>query len=268
MSDDRDLEDSSPAGLWEAAKDLMRWLFAAYGRPVDIVAMGPLTAKEHREISSWLAAVERIARRLLVVEASKLVGMLPAIVKRTAPPSTPRTAPRESKRIERDPENPSQWRVSFRVPMARNSGRDKLCSPTGELSRACATEGDCLAAGGFAASSGSSAFEASGNPPQSRRAPPGDPAPPWGSREAVDPLQGVSLRSAWPLAERIEAARRVLNDPAPYALRLARCLRGEPQRAAAIIQPERGSEAETLGRWAYGHALTHAREAVPAFDTS
>jgi hypothetical protein len=60
----------------------------------------------------------------------------------------------------------------------------------------------------------------------------------------------------------------VLNDPAPYALRLARRLRGEPRRAAAIVAPERGSEAETLGRWAYGHALEHAREAVPAFDTS
>ncbi|MGD2133766.1 MAG: hypothetical protein PVI23_13310, partial [Maricaulaceae bacterium] len=94
------------------------------------------------------------------------------------------------------------------------------------------------------------------------RAPPGDPAPPWGSRG------GDGLRSAWPLSERIEAARRVLNDPAPYALRLARRLRGEPRRAAAIVAPERGSEAETLGRWAYGHALEHAREAVPAFDTS
>ncbi|MGD2134302.1 MAG: hypothetical protein PVI23_16045 [Maricaulaceae bacterium] len=208
MSKDRDFEDSSPAGLWEAAKDLMRWLFAAYGRPVDIAAMGPLTAKEHREIASWLVAVERIARRLLVVEAGKLVKTLPAVIRSSTPPSAPRTTTREKRLVEQDLEDPSRWRVSFRVPMARTCG---------------------------------------------------------GARQES---QGSGLKSAWPLAERIEAARRVLNDPAPYVLRLARRLRGEPQRAAAIVQPERGSERETLGRWAYARALEQARETIPAFDTS
>lgn len=41
--------------------------------------------------------------------------------------------------------------------------------------------------------------------------------------------------SAWPLAERFEALRRVFNDPGAFARRLARRLRARPHRAAAVL---------------------------------
>jgi hypothetical protein len=44
------------------------------------------------------------------------------------------------------------------------------------------------------------------------------------------------FHSAWPLAERYEALIRAFNNPAPYALRLARHLRAKPQAATALLR--------------------------------
>jgi hypothetical protein len=208
-------EDTSPEGLWEDAKYLLQCLFGLYGRSETIAAVGPVASKTHHEISSWLAAVERIVRRLLIVEAAKLVKSLPAIVKR----ANPRTSQREPQRFEQDPRDSTKWRVSFRAVVTQRGRVDRS-----ETSAA--------------------------------------------ADSANHPLKGTGLHAMWPVAERIEAVRRVLKDPAPYAARLARRLRGKPMLAAAIVRPERGSEDETLGKWAYGHALSHAGRAVEAFDTS
>jgi hypothetical protein len=68
--------------------------------------------------------------------------------------------------------------------------------------------------------------------------------------------------SAWPLAERIEAALRAFNDPAPLARRLARLLRRKPALAQDFAAPPKISGWPRYGEEALKHAAAHAREAL------
>ncbi len=47
-----------------------------------------------------------------------------------------------------------------------------------------------------------------------------------------------AFHDAWPLALRAEALLRVFNDPIPYARRLARRLRAQPDRAMPVTPPK------------------------------
>lgn len=80
--------------------------------------------------------------------------------------------------------------------------------------------------------------------------------------------RGARFRSAWPLAERMEALLRVVNDPAPFAKRLARRLR----KAQALTQRIAASWAEhrdLVGQTLYDALATPITCAQAVFrDTS
>ena len=92
---------------------------------------------------------------------------------------------------------------------------------------------------------------------------------------------GIGLAGAWPLAERIEAVTRVLEDPAPFAARLARRLTGRADRVAGLVAPPPQPRPAAPGRrrkpgvWrkpplgaeALDHARAHAAAALAVFDT-
>lgn len=66
--------------------------------------------------------------------------------------------------------------------------------------------------------------------------------------------------SAWPLAERFEALRRVFNNPAAFARRLARRLRARPHRRAAVLHAPSGA-AKLVGSAEF-NTLTDAAESA------
>ena len=74
----------------------------------------------------------------------------------------------------------------------------------------------------------------------------------------------------WPVARRIEAVRRVLEDASPYARRLARRLAAAPARAEPLISRARNTNRKRrqLGDEALGFAADHAAAALAHFDTS
>jgi hypothetical protein len=55
-------------------------------------------------------------------------------------------------------------------------------------------------------------------------------------REWIKHQPPLAFRSAWPLAERYEALRRVIEAPLAYARRLARLLHATPHRARAMLR--------------------------------
>jgi hypothetical protein len=115
------------------------------------------------------------------------------------PPASSRQNPRKQRgrqRMEFAPDHPEDWRVSIR------------CFVSPALRQA---QGD---GGGRAGGSGSVSLSVS------KTARPNAPR----------------FHSAWPLAERYEALIRVVNDPAPYARRLARRLYRAPQTARLVLK--------------------------------
>jgi hypothetical protein len=98
-------------------------------------------------------------------------------------------------------------------------------------------------------------FRVFASPPRRRaRAPKFGPrtAPVRVSREdrwSYENFKPVTLRDAWPLAERYEALMRAYNDPAPYARRLSRRLHATPHRLAEALRapPEAAHRIEVFG---------------------
>lgn len=85
------------------------------------------------------------------------------------------------------------------------------------------------------------------------------------------------MLSAWPLAERYEAMLRVVNNPAPHAIRLARRLAAAPGRIAALLAPPRPRKlisgeppdaADMVGRQAFAQVEHAARAASRRFPDS
>lgn len=90
------------------------------------------------------------------------------------------------------------------------------------------------------------------------------------SRRAGVKRDSFAARDPWPLAERIEAVARVLENPAPFARRLARRLTAGAARYARSCRPppERGpGRRPRLGDSSLRFASDHALRALAAFDT-
>ncbi|MES1158810.1 MAG: hypothetical protein ABUL42_02840 [Terricaulis silvestris] len=85
------------------------------------------------------------------------------------------------------------------------------------------------------------------------------------------------LFDAWPLAIRLEAMLRVLNDPEDYAKRLSRRLHKKPRRTRALLREPAARERQSgdiphapdlVGRESWKLVTQAAREARMAFNTS
>jgi len=188
--------DPSPlTALWMRVRAMFARARAAIGAPAAIAARTALTPEAGRDIAGWLARLESIVRKLLLAVAAGLVqderhnaARGPLLVWRAAQAAT---APEQSKRASGGPRRsnfdraqPETWPARF----ALAPPRDPRAVPDRQAPRIRALWG--------------------ATPP-----PAAAPSPPAPSR-ATEPALRFALR--------LEALRRVLHDPIPYAQRLAR----------------------------------------------
>lgn len=104
---DRHLETT-----WAALRDLVAMMLNVFGGPAEIMLRRLLSPRTRQEILEFLAPLEALARRLLVIEAARLpIANLPPPRLREAPIGTRCT---DGVRV-RPSENPAEWRVRFKL---------------------------------------------------------------------------------------------------------------------------------------------------------
>lgn len=173
--------------LWTRTHAMFTRAIAAIGPLPQLAAIAQLTPSFRRSAVRWIALLEHIVRKLLLAEAAKL-PVTPFAV------SQPSSALGGSRARSNAPprtietSHPEVWsaRFSFSLP------RDERAVPESRAPRIRALWGN-----------------SSPSPPPQARLP-----------RVVDPERG-----GFRLARRLEALRRVLKDPLPYAQRLARIMR-------------------------------------------
>ncbi|MGQ0532965.1 MAG: hypothetical protein ACT4OF_09800 [Caulobacteraceae bacterium] len=194
------------APFWERTRASFARAVAAIGAPAVIAAITALTPALRRDIVGWIASLEHIVRKLLFVEAAEL--------KRAQPP--PRWATSQVTHI------PLRGMAQHYSPPPAHTCADK-CAPEGARSNA------PRAPDPSRPETWSARFSLA-IPRDPRRVPdscapriinlwgppPPPPPPPRAPRRRGDPV----LR----LARRLEALRRVLENPLPYARQLAALL--------------------------------------------
>lgn len=229
MTDDPTAPSLTANPLWTRARAMFARALAVLGAISAIAARRTLTPEVRRQIVAWLAPLEHIVRKLLLAEAAALRQsakayrtvdeVKPALcvqsrdrvqTQRTAQPSNSLPSG-GSERLPKqiDLSHPETWtaRFSFAAP------RDPLSVPESRAPRIRALWG---------------------------ATPPPAPPPPRLQR-------AVSAADApFRLARRLEAIRRVLENPLPHAERLARLLARAVRRFPEIVRrylhaPARGN---------------------------
>jgi hypothetical protein len=225
------------ANLWQRLRFMMTRASVIVGALPALAVLAALTRRRHREIASCITRLEAIARKLIFVAAAELHraernGAKPAQSPRleivTPSPASWSAGLRPALRTEKvecaagaarsnlqafDSTQPETWRVRFKLAPPR----DEAAVPESRAPRIRALWG---------------------------------PAPALPQQAAAQPhkLAPAPLR----LAQRFEALRRVIADPAPYARRLARifprlCRRfssAAERYAVAIGRPYTGDEGD------------------------
>jgi hypothetical protein len=192
-------QDNHPS-LWLIAREMLTLATLALGAPGLIAAIERLTAKSRRDILDWLAPLELLVRKLLLLEAAKLPRL--AEPRRTPRRLTLRLAlslmrKRKTKKHIEDPNRPATWRVSFALPLPR----ERRYTPPPHKARISVLGRPVLVSEIHA----EQAKQARANAVAACRA---------------ERAKNAARR----LAQRFEAVRRVIADPAPHAARLARKL--------------------------------------------
>lgn len=211
------------AALWEAAREVLALMASALGGPALIATMGKLERRTRRNILDWLAPLEVLVRKLLLLEAALVPRRAEAKFRKGAPPQ--RAAPPRGKCAPPHPEKPPTWRVAFSLSAsaprkpARNAG------------------------------------------PRIRDL---------NARYTPPPLKPARPRrdAALKLAMRYEALRRVLDNPAPHARRLARRLERHPPAARRIAGTPAPRRHRGFADDLLSYATTLALGVAGAFDTS
>lgn len=105
------LPRTAPLALWRIAEAFLHVLYSLFGAPEDVAREHTLTRAAHTLLLSWLRVGEALMRRLLVIEAAVYPGAL-----QSNEPGTSCRQPRQRARklMSFTPENPEDWRVSFR----------------------------------------------------------------------------------------------------------------------------------------------------------
>lgn len=177
---------------------------AAVGAPAAIAAAA-LSRETRRRIIGWLSPLETIVRRLLLAEAAELRRRkAPPLASWSArlPPRTAQACKPDKRggaaRSKLDISAPETWRVAFSFSLPR----DPHAVPESRAPRIRLL----------------GAAHAAMTPPKPERA---------GPQRADTPFS---------LARRLEALRRVLDDPAPHAERLARLLSRAIRRYPQIVR--------------------------------
>lgn len=224
-----DHDENSVPGLWETARWFMRWLVALCGNPCALVAVRHLSRRERRNVRFWLRPVEAMVRRLLIAEAAQIAQTLKPAPERTGRkgrrpvPGLSRGAPARP-----DPEDSTSWQVRFSVGGHSRAGASTARNRFHPRVASLGSDADVLALARLALSAEQHRYR----------------------RHLAEALSterqehlSVPLRPAenpWPLARRIEALIRVLENPIPHARRLARRLArriADAGRIARTCQP-------------------------------
>jgi hypothetical protein len=178
--------DQTLAPLWDRARARFARAVAAIGAPAAIAALRALTPALRRAVLDWLAPLERIVRALLLAQAATIARAWPLSLPSAAAKRKAGAAPAPSRALDRS--SPETWPARF----ALSPPRDPRRVPDARAPRIRALWG-----------------------------PPPPPPPPPPTRA---PRPRSEADGAFRLALRLEAVRRVLADPAPHALRLARLI--------------------------------------------
>ena len=190
------------APLWARTRAMFARAVAATGGAAAIAAIALLTEAARRAVIRWLAPLEHAARKLLLVEAAALAATPPQPNDGTAGLQVRKTTSAASKAARRaaralDLTRPETWPARFSFALPR----DPRAVPDARAPRIRALWG------------------------------PPPPAPAPRAPRAADPEH-----SAFRLARRFEALRRVLDDPRPHAQRLACALRRARRRFPEIVR--------------------------------
>lgn len=195
-----DIADPAQHGkLWLRARSMCARAIHAIGEPATLAGRGPLTHETRYDIAAWLARLESVVRKLLLAAAAALVSEARAKAKKDTGPKLVRIPltgmyapplPEKPPKTERGPRQldlarPDTWPARF----ALAPPRDPYRLPDARAPRI---------------------LDLSRPLPK----PPPKPAP--RPRRIVE--------SALRFAFRLEALKRVLKDPLPYAERLARIM--------------------------------------------
>ncbi|MGD9981114.1 MAG: hypothetical protein AB7H66_01775 [Hyphomonadaceae bacterium] len=197
-------DPATHAALWKRARSMRVRAVAAIGEPADIAARRALAPETRRDIAGWLARLESIVRKLLLALAAQLLQE-----EQSARRKAPRIEQIRLARFAARPAPPMARTASGAIPAnasAKNARRVDLMRPeTWPVRFAFAPPRDPH----LVPESRAPRIRALWGPP-----PPPPPQPPPRVRRAAEP----ALRFAF----RLEALRRVLDDPISYAQRLAR----------------------------------------------
>lgn len=190
--------DLSP--LWLRTRAMFARAVSAIGSPAAVAAIARLTRTLRCDIAAWLCPLENIVRKLLLAEAASGAAAYESTGQARA--FRPRRAPsdrRETARAAMDSARPETWPARFSMAPPRDPR-----------------------------------LVANDRAPRIRPLwdqPPARPSPP-------RPRPPVDAEGAFRLARRLEALRRVLEDPLAHARRLARLLsrlrRRYPEAAARL----------------------------------
>lgn len=233
---DTQLDRTAPLALWRAAAAFMHVLAALFGGPGQIAAKHTLTLKAHQLLASWLRAGEAMMRRLLLIEAA-------AFPKPNTRPLLRTSRKRTRKLMHFFPETPEQWCVSFRCLLGDTHARPATLPSWPNAERACVSPGRSPEDPKPFIFREDRPLRRRANRAQRRRAKRMRAKPVLRQdREWLKHEAPLAFRSAWPLAERYEALRRVFANPHAHAQRLARTLHATPHRVHELLQPPPDAE--------------------------
>jgi hypothetical protein len=181
-------DPATQATLWKRARSMCVRAIAEIGEPAALAVRNGLSRATKHEIAGWLARLESIVRKLLLALATALLSEAPLRVEVGARASGAQRArgPRSSLQTSKtlDLSAPRTWRARF----ALAPPHDPHSVPESRAPRIRALWG------------------------------PTPPAPPPPTEPRARQLTEPALR----FAIRLEALKRVLENPIPYAERLAR----------------------------------------------
>ena len=173
--------------LWLRLRSMFARAAESIGAPQTLARLDALSRRRQHEIGCWIARLECIARKLLFAEASALPSFRTraSAIRNPGANAAPLQTPQHNTRAEIDLTQPHTWPARFKLAPPR----DTLAVPESRAPRIRALWGAYT--------------------------PPPSPPPRAAAQSTPTPLR---------FAFRIEALRRVLDNPAPHARRLARVL--------------------------------------------